>query len=54
MVKHTIELMKASDKSVIIRGQGLRVEWLDSFILVYSDKDHPYKGVTVKKKEVRS
>jgi hypothetical protein len=49
--KPTIHLDVASERKVLISGQDLNVEWLDSFILVWSGRDHPFKGVRVSTKE---
>ena len=40
-----IELFKASDNSIIIHGKELSCEWLDSYIIIWSKKDHKYKNV---------
>jgi hypothetical protein len=43
MVKNNIELGKCTDGEIVIKGKKLRVEWLDSYILVWSEKEHPYR-----------
>lgn len=42
LFKANMELENAGGDQIIIKGKKLSCRWIDSYLLVWSQEDHPY------------
>lgn len=52
MSKNNIELEEVKRSKITVLGKDLNVRWFDSYIMIWSGKEHPHDNIHEKKKEV--
>lgn len=38
-----VELDSIKDGKIVVKGRELRVRWMDSYVIIWSGKEHPYE-----------